>query len=283
MLLNHPVIDLHTHLRNNIPDHTRIAGENGIDLVVYMANTDPVLDSKEKIISSLQQKRNCVALPISAITKNLAGEELVEIDKIRDFVVGFSDDGKYLADLELLKIILSHNVLVLAHCSPDYETGLKNPESENLYIENYLEILEKNGGKLHIQHVSKKSSIESIRSAKKKGLGITCETCPHYFTFTADDLEVKANPPLGNFEDIQAVREGLADGTIDVIASDYAPKPRETGIAGFSSFIPLSYGLVLQGILTEKQLKAKLYDNALRLIKENAGKKILSNLKVFQN
>lgn len=269
---DYPIIDMHTHLRGDIPGHTKIAKENGIDIVVYMANSDPPLDDLERIKQSLEMERYCHAIPVSAITKNLEGKELVEIDEIRPFVAGFSDDGKYLEDLDLLQEVLARGVLVMAHCSPPYELGIKNPALETEYIKRYLSVLGKTGGKLHIQHVSRKESVDLIRDAKR-GMRITCETCPHYFTFTYQDLDVKVNPPLASQQDILAIKEGLSDGTIDVIASDYAPEPRNTGIAGFKSFIPLSYGLVLEGLLREEQLKEKLYINPRKII-ESGGYKL---------
>lgn len=270
MNFDFPIIDIHTHLRNNIPKHTKIAKESGISVVVYMANCNPPLDNLEKIKQSLEIERYCQAIPVSAITKKLEGKELVDIDKIKPFVVGFSDDGKYLEDLNLLQEILRKGVLIMVHCSPPYKEGIKKPEIETEFIKRYLNVLEKTGGKLHIQHISKKQSVDLIRNAKQRGIKITCETCPHYFTYTYQDLNVKVNPPLASKEDILAIKEGLSDGTIDVIASDYAPEPREAGIAGFKSFIPLSYGLVLEGVLTEEQLKEKLYTNPKRII-ESGG------------
>jgi len=270
MWLDYPVIDLHAHLRNNIPLHTRIARENGISVVVYMANTNPPLDSLERILLSLSEKRYCEAIPVSAITKGLEGEELVDVNAIKPYVVAFSDDGKYLQDLSLLEEILEMGVLVLAHCSPPYEQGVTNPDLETKYIREYLRVLEKTNGKLHIQHVSKKESVDLIREAKQQGLTLTCETCPHYFTYTMQDLDTRVNPPLGTREDVEAIKQGLADNTIDVIASDHAPPPRITGIAGFSSFIPLSYGLVLQGVLSKQELKEKLFTNPKRII-ESTG------------
>lgn len=249
------VIDMHSHLRNDILYHTSIAKQSGIDVVVYMANTKQVMDTRKKIFESWDEKRDCYAFPVSAITYGLKGKKLVDIENIKEYVVGFSDDGKCLKNLNLIKDVLQTNVLVLAHCEPETE-----------YIEKYSNLLAKVGGKLHIQHVSKKESIELIKAVKKDGLKITCETCPHYFTYTKQDLETKVNPPLGEKEDLEAVKEGLADGTIDVIASDYAPKPRKTGIAGFRSFIPLSYGLVMQGVLTEEQMWKKLSENPERII-----------------
>ncbi len=265
-MLDYPIIDMHVHLRNDIGHHTRIAKQAGISAVVYMANSKPPLDNIVAIKKTLAVKRNCLAFPVCAITKNLAGKKLVDVVSIKDYVVGFSDDGKYLSNLEILVEILSKNVLVLAHCSPPYGIGIKHPEMEAKYIDRYLKVLKKVGGRLHIQHISKKGSIELIRKAKRSGLKFTCETCPHYFSFSASELAVKVNPPLGNRQDVSAVRKGLADGTIDVIASDYAPEPRKTGIAGFSSLVPLSYGLVISKVLSEKQLKEKLFINPLKII-----------------
>lgn len=273
MNFNFPIIDIHTHLRNDIPKHTKIAKESGIDVVVYMANCNPPLDNLDRIKQSLEIERHCQAIPVSAITKNLEGKKLVDIDKIKPFVVGFSDDGKYLEDLNLLQEILKKEVFVMAHCSPPYEEGIKKPETEAEFIKRYLSVLEKTGGKLHIQHISKKESVDLIRETKKRGIKITCETCPHYFTYTYQELSVKVNPPLASKEDILAIKEGLSDGTIDVIASDYAPEPRETGIAEFKSFIPLSYNLVSEEVLTEERLKEKLYTNPKKII-ESGGYKL---------
>ncbi|OIO47150.1 MAG: hypothetical protein COS76_00650 [Candidatus Portnoybacteria bacterium CG06_land_8_20_14_3_00_39_12] len=268
MRLNYPVIDLHTHLRNNITGHTKFAKQSGIDIVVYMANCQPPLDNLNIIKKSLAIKRHCRAFPVSAITKDLADQVLVDIDQIRPYVVGFSDDGKYLEDLDLLEVVLEKDVLILAHCSPDYEISVKNPERETENIEKYLRVFSKiKKGRLHFQHISQGASVALIRKAKKQGLKITCETCPHYFTFTKYDLDVKVNPPLATEKDVSAIRQGLADDTVDVIASDYAPEPRLTGIAGFRSFLPLCYGLVLDGTLSAKQLKEKLYINPRKIIK----------------
>ena len=277
MKLEFPIIDLHTHLRNDISGHTKIAKESGVDVVVYMANCQPPLDNLEKIKKSLKEKRYCRAIPVSAITKNLEGQKLVEINEIKPYVVGFSDDGKYLKDLNLLKEILENGVLVLAHCCPPYEIAVKKPHLETKYVERYLNIVEKTNGNLHFQHISRKETVQLIKEVKKDGVKITCETCPHYFTYTKDDLDTKVNPPLATKEDILAIKEGLADGTIDVIASDYAPQPRKTGIAGFKSFLPLSYGLVLEGVLSEEQLKEKLYLNPKKIIESGGYKLNLPN------
>jgi len=274
--LGFPVIDLHTHLRNNIPLHTKFAKESGIDVVIYVANSSPPLDNLMAIKMSLKEKRYCRAIPVSAMTKKLEGKELVEIDKIKPYVVGFSDDGNYLKDLGLLKEILSRKVLVLAHCSPPYEISVKSPSLETKFIERYLNLFYRDTkeikGWLHIQHLSRKSSVKLIKEAKRKEINLTCETCPHYFTYSKADLSVRVNPPLGSKEDIIAIKEGLYDGTIDVIASDYAPLPRKSGIADFRSFLSLSYGLVLEKDLTKNQLKEKVFLNPRKIIAKGSYK-----------
>jgi len=267
MLLNYPVIDMHAHFRGDIEGHTWVAKKSGIDAVCYMANSTPPLDSLERIQRSLTVKRHCYAFPVSAITEGLEGKKLVDVGAIKGWVAGFSDDGKYLYDMDLLADILSQDVLVMVHCSPSYERGIKEPWRETEYISDCLGVLARTGGLLHIQHISKAESVELIRKAKADGARVTCETCPHYFSYTRHNLPIKVNPPLGEENDVLAIIDGLADGTIDVIASDYAPEPRVTGIAGFRSFIPLSHWLVLLGALTEKQLREKLFLNPKSILK----------------
>ncbi len=262
-----PVIDLHTHLRNDIQKHTKIAKESGIDLVVYMANCQPPLDTLERIKKSLQVKRYLKTLPVSAATKNLEGKKLVNIEKIKNYVVGFSDDGKCLKNLKLLAELLNQDVSILAHLEPEVEM-----------LKKYLKVLAEIGGKLHFQHISKKESVRILRRAKNKGLKFTAETCPHYFIYSRDSENHKVNPPLGDEKDIKEIKKGLSDGTIDCIASDYAPLPRKTGFAGFRNFISKCYGLVLDGTLTENQLKEKIYTNPLKIIKKSVGRKIKSKL-----
>jgi len=222
-----------------------------------MANTKPCLDNVVEIKKSLKNKRCIKAIPVSAITIGRKGKELVNIDSIKPYVAGFSDDGDCLKDLKLFEQALKKNVLLMVHS-----------ELETEMAEKYLKILENVGGRLHLQHISKASTINIIRKYKKRGLKFTAETCPHYFTYTSEVDERPVNPPLGTSRDINAIKEALADGTIDVIASDYAPipRPRGTGFASFASFIPLCYGLVLEKVLTKKQLKEKIHDNPLKII-----------------
>jgi len=255
--LGYQVIDLHAHLRDNIPFHTNLAKEAGIGMVLYMANTKPPLDNVVEIKKSLRQKRNIKAIPVSAITIGRKGKELVDIDAIKSYVAGFSDDGDCLKDLNLLAAILKKDVLVMLHAEPETEM-----------VEKYLHVLSKAGGRLHLQHISKASTINIIRKYKKQGLKFTAETCPHYFTYNNESEDKPVNPPLGSIDDIKAIKTALKDGTIDVIASDYAPipRPKGTGFASFNSFIPLCYGLVLEKVLTPRQLKQKIHDNPAKII-----------------
>lgn len=267
----HPIIDMHTHLRDSIPLEIRlknpqnegnaigkVAKQGKVDIVLYMANTIPPLDNLEIIKKSLTLKRYHVkAIPVSAMTKNLEGKEPVDVDAIKPYVAGFSDDGKCLKDLDILEYFLRKKVLVLAHCEPETET-----------IDRYIKILEKTRGSIHIQHVSKKSSVDAIRIAKKIGLSITSETCPQYFIYTYNDKDLVLNPSLGSEFDVAEIKKGLHDGTIDVIASDHAPHddPLRNGLRGLKTLVSLSYGLVLSGILPEGELWKKLTENPRKII-----------------
>jgi len=275
----YPVIDMHAHLRGEgfAIRHARLAKQCGIDCVVAMANTQPCNDTAEnlKAYNSLfSGKENLpIVFPLAAVTKGRDGRELVDMDALKPLTIGFSDDGNCLENLDLLGKALSHGVMVMLHCGIESDAGGCRSTDEPEWVERCLE-LRKNEGKgiLYFQHISRAESVKLIRQAKAKGVKVFAETCPHYFSYTRDELETCVNPPLGTPEDLGAVREGLADGTIDVIASDFAPlpQPKKTGIAGFRAFIPLSYGLVIQGVLTDEQLKEKLYLNPKKIL-ELAG------------
>lgn len=263
IIIDHPIIDLHAHLRDVVSFHTKFALEAGIDTIVFMPNTNPCLDNLKEIQKYLKQKHFVKMIPTSAITIGREGRQLVDIERIENHVLGFSDDGNCLMDMKLVEDALKKNVLLLVHLEPEVEMTKK-----------YLSLLKKTGGKLHIQHVSRKETVDLIREAKKHGLKFTCETCPHYFTYHNEVEDKPVGPPLGNYEDVLAIRKGLADDTIDIIASDYAPipRPKGTGFASYLSFVPLCYGLVLDDTLTPKQLKEKIYLNPLKIIRENYPK-----------
>ena len=128
---------------------------------------------------------------MSAITIGRKGRELVDVQEIAPLVAGFSDDGNALADLGILSEILQKGVLVMAHLEPELEMA-----------KDYLKLLKKVGGRLHLQHISRAATVREIRLAKKDGLDLTCETCPHYFTYSREIENKAVNPPLGDLNDI---------------------------------------------------------------------------------
>ena len=271
-----PVIDMHAHLRDRVPYHTGIAKESGIDLVVAMPNTDPCLDTPERVKEYVAQESACTVLPMGAITYGRAGKKMVDLDAMRPYVVGFTDDGNCLKDLGILRDILQAGVWVMLHCGVE-KGGLHESRStdEPRWIGRYLKIHGDAGGRIYFQHVSRKESVNLVRDGKASLTGdnkIMAETCPHYLKWTKNTMRVPVNPPIGSARDREAVREGLSDGTIDIIASDYAPEPRPkgTGIADFEGFIPSCRRLVDEGVLTDDQLIEKIYRNPRKVI-ESAG------------
>lgn len=255
---DYPIIDLHVHLRDEPDYHLKVLKECGISEVLAMANTSQVLDSVEKIIA---YKKKCELEEIkvnlvSALTRGLLGKELVNIRQMKPHVTGFSDDGKCLKNLDLLKKVFGVGAKVFAHLEPEIE-----------YLEKYIFTLKKVGkGYLHCQHLSKAESVKLVRKAKKSGLNISAEVCWHHLYLNNREEGLAVNPPLGDENDRTALLEGLVDGTIDCIVSDYAPLPRKTGFAGPRMYVPLAMGLVENNILTERQLKERININPRRIL-----------------
>lgn len=278
MFNGYPVIDMHAHLRDrdHAIQHARFAVECGIDFLVAMANTDPCNDSVERITEYeqlLSEQQASSVFPVAAVTNGREGKELVDIEALKPLVAGFSDDGNCLQDLDLLREALSHNIMVMLHCGIEHGAEGFRDTDEAKWVGRYLELRKEEGrGIMYLQHISRAGSVELIRQAKKDGVKVFAETCPHYFTWTRNEIATPVNPPIGDNVDLEAVRRGLRDGTIDIIASDYAPlpQPKKTGIAGFWSFLPLSHGLVIQRILSKAQLREKLYLNPKSIL-ELAG------------
>lgn len=253
-----PVIDMHVHLRSEPTSHLRVFAESNIDQVLAMANTSDVLDDIDKIIRYKQkcQGFGVVVSFVSALSKNLAGKELVNIGGLKDQVVGFSDDGKCLINSELLAKAWQEDVLVLAHLEPETEM-----------LEKYIFVLKKVGrGRLHCQHISRKSSVDLLKKYKNS-LPITAETCPHYLYLNSEIDDLVVNPPIGTEKDRLSLLGALQDGTIDCIVSDYAPLPRLNGFASARMFLSLCRGLLDNRILTLEQLREKISTNPARIIK----------------
>ncbi|MBR5304689.1 MAG: dihydroorotase [Candidatus Gastranaerophilales bacterium] len=256
------LIDMHVHFREpgfeykeTIETGVAAARAGGFSGVCTMPNTNPVTDSPAiiKEIISKAKKQKFEIYPIAAITKNLDSLELVDFKELKAAgAIGFSNDGLPLLDKDVFLQALKSEELILSHCEE---------ESEEVAWQIEMFAKAKAEGfnpKLHFCHISKKESIDLIRNAKKNGLSITCETAPHYFTFTNNDIGIngtyKMNPALGSEIDKRAVMDGLFDGTIDVIATDHAPHSDEeklkiypnspNGITGLETAFSLAYELL---------------------------------------
>lgn len=289
MIITPGLVDMHCHLREpgfeykeTIETGIKSALNGGFTAICPMANTNPVVDNIETLKYTLKKSDSIGFFPICAVTKGLKGEELTDFESLKaNGAIAFSDDGKPLKNTDLLKKALMSGELIISHA-----------EEEEICVEKELNILREIGGRLHFAHISTKLALELIREAKKDGLNVTCETAPHYFTFTKNDEtengRFKMNPPLRTKEDSEAVIEGLKDGTIDCIATDHAPHSLEEktktfteapfGIVGFETAIGASLKLVQDGHLTLNQLIEKLSVNPAKIL----GLKDYGQIKIGQ-
>ncbi len=293
------LVDMHTHLREpgfeykeTIQTGTMAAVRGGVTSVCCMPNTSPVNDSVAitELILERSKHGSCDVFPIGAITIGSESESLTEHEAlIKAGCVAFSDDGMPVTNSLLMRRALEYskifNVPVIAHCE-DMELskgGVMNEgfvsttlglpgipkAAEETMVARDLSLCELTGGRLHIAHVSTEGSVNLIRDAKKRGINVTAETCPHYFTLTDEALKsyntnLKVNPPIRTEGDKEAIKMGIKDGTIDVIATDHAPhhfddknKEFDTaafGISGLETAFSLSYQLVEAGIIDLNQL-----------------------------
>ena len=290
--------------KETIATGTAAAAAGGFTSVVCMANTSPVTDSPEKIEHIYEiAKRNLEQLTcptanvftVGSITKNLAGEELTDIrGMLSAGAVGVSDDGVTVMNSALMREALTLSAEldfpVMVHCEEHNlnagavmnlgETSRKlnlvgSPNAaEDIIVARDIMLAEMTGGHVHILHVSTAGAVELVRWGKQRGVNVTAEACPHHWILTDAEVEkqgtnAKMHPPLRTQTDIEAVLEGLADGTIDAIATDHAPhtpdekalgmKDAPNGIIGLETCVPLvlTY-LVDAGHLTLKNVIAKL-------------------------
>lgn len=288
------LIDMHVHFREpgfeykeTIKTGIEAARAGGFGGVCTMPNTNPVCDNPQVIkeILSKAKKYRFEIYPIAAITKNLDSLELVDFKELKKAgAVAFSNDGLPLLDKDVFLEALKSEELILSHCEDEStEVAWQIEMFEQAQKEGYRP-------RLHFCHISKKDSVDLIRQAKKRGLTITAETAPHYFTFTKNDVGVngtfKMNPALGSEIDKRAIMDGLMDGTIDVIATDHAPHSDEeklkiypnspNGITGLETAFSLSYELL--GL--EKTLEKMAY-NPRKILKINNKKMIKVALDEF--
>jgi dihydroorotase len=295
------LIDMHCHLRDpgfeykdDIAHGVRSAVAGGFTGIACMPNTVPVNDNKTVtayIRLAARQERCARVYPIGSVTKGQKGEELAEMAEMKAYgAVAFSDDGRPVDDSALMRRALEYadmfDSLIVNHCEDTRMTdeGLMNEGytatalglrgapyiAETLMVSRDVIVAEYTGRRVHICHVSAAHSVDIIRQAKARGVRVTCETCPHYFTLTDEACEgfntlAKVNPPLRSEADRQAVIAGLADGTIDAIVTDHAPhhpdeKNREfelaaNGLVGFETAFGLACTqLVRPGILALSDL-----------------------------
>lgn len=288
--------DVHVHLREpgffykeTIASGTESAARGGFTAVCSMPNLDPVPDSVknlEKQVDIIKKTAKVPVYPFAALTVGEKGQRLSDIEGLAPFVVGFSDDGKGVQSEELMREAMRRvkaaGGVISAHCEDerylraggavhDGEYARRHglvgisPESEWRMVERDIALAEETGVRYHVCHVSTRESVELIRRAKARGADITCETAPHYLVLTEDNLRdegrFKMNPPVRTAADRDALIEGLADGTVDMIATDHAPHSDEEksrglagslmGVIGLEYAFPVLYTkLVLEGKIT---------------------------------
>ncbi|GHU53356.1 dihydroorotase [Clostridia bacterium] len=269
-------IDLHAHFRDpgltykeDIESGEKAAAAGGFTTVCVMPNTKPVTDTNEKIRYVLNKAGLINVLPFGSVTKNQAGLELADLAGMTD-AAGFSEDGKTVVNAGVMRAALFECVrlgkTMFSHCEDvtliDYDDiyGGNPNMSEDVIIARDIVMARELSAKLHICHVSTRSGVDIIRSAKSLGVSVTAEATPHHLTLCRDDIvkgdsNYKMNPPLRSREDRDALVEALKDGTIDAIATDHAPhsesekgsdyKNALNGIIGLETAFPLSLGLGL--------------------------------------
>ena len=314
-ILSPGLIDMHVHLREpgREDEETLLSGSlaaicGGFSTIVCMANTNPPLDTEQDMdfIYSKNRRLNLIdILPVGAVTKGMMQEELTEIAKLkRSGAIALSDDGFCIKDSNLLRHALEYakmyNLAVISHCeetdlskdgvmNEGYMStllGLKGIPNiaESIIVARNISLSRLTGAHIHFAHISCKESVDLIREAKREGLNITAETCPHYFTFSELALRdyntnFKVNPPLRTEEDIQAIKEALVDGTIDVISSDHAPHLESEkdlefdkapfGMIGLETSLGASYQLIEEKVISVKELIEKMSVNPAKVLNLN--------------
>jgi dihydroorotase len=289
------LVDIHVHLRDpgleykeDIVSGTLSAVTGGFTSVACMPNTKPVNDNQsvtEYIQKKAAEQGHCRVFPIASITKGLAGESMTEMGELKELgVCAVSDDGKPVSNAQLMRRAMEYarpfGITIISHAEDlelvgsgvmndgpvATELGLKGIPwvAEDAATAREVMLAEFTGAHLHVAHVSTKGSIDIVRQAKKRGVNVTCEAAPHHFTLTDEavrgyNTNAKMNPPLRSAEDRDAVLQGIADGTVDAIATDHAPHHIDeknvefnlamNGIVGLETALPLTLRLVDNGLI----------------------------------
>jgi dihydroorotase len=306
------LIDMHVHLREpgheykeTIETGCRAAAHGGFTAICCMPNTEPVNDNQsvtDYILRKAMQNAAVRVHPIGAISRGLRGKSLADFGELKAAgAVAVSDDGNPVMNAELMRRALEYakgfGLLVVAHCEDRNlaangvmnegltatRLGLRGMPSaeEFVMVGRDIALCELTGARLHIAHVSTEGSVHLIRDAKARGLPLTAETAPHYFSLTEEavlgyNTHAKVHPPLRADRDRNAIRQGLSDGTIDVIASDHAPHSAiekdvefdraANGMIGLETALPLSLHLLELGLVDLKDLIAKMSTRVARIL-----------------
>jgi dihydroorotase len=317
------LIDMHVHFREpgfeykeTITSGCQSAAAGGFTSVAVMPNTNPVNDTRavtEHILALAKTEGIINVYPIAAITQKLEGERLSEMADLKNAgAIAFSDDGRPVINNELMRRAFEYSKMfklpLIQHsemldlteggCMNEgmvsTELGLKGmpTEAEDIMVYRDIALLEKTGGRLHVAHISSKNSVDLVRQAKSRGLPVTCEVAPHHFTLTDEavrgyDTNTKMSPPLRSIDDVEAIKEGLQDGTIDIIATDHAPHDISDkqveyqnacfGIVGLETALPLSLKLVDEKILSMGDVIKKLTSTPADIFNLKAGSLSLGN------
>ncbi len=306
------LVEMHCHLREpgfeakeTIETGVESAITGGYTAICPMANTNPVNDNIE-ILKYIKNKSDKIdVLPICAVTKGLEGNEIVDFKALKENgAIAFSNDGKPLENMHVLQKTLEKAVecdaLIISHAEDSSYSPYDN-KSEYSAVVRELDIVKQTDARYHFAHISTAESVCLINEAKGEGWNVTCETAPHYFSLTKEDIidnhaRFKMNPPLRSTEDKQTIIDGLLDGTIDVIATDHAPHTFEEknmsfdkapmGIVGFETAFSLAYEVFIQkNLMVLPNLVKKMSVNpALILDLEDQGKikvGMKANLAIF--
>ncbi len=310
------LVDMHVHLRDpgfihkeDVLTGCDAAAAGGVTSLLCMPNTKPVIDSPKVVdyIREKAQKAKAKVYITGAISKRLNGEEICDFDRMKDAgVIAVSDDGRPVQNAKMMTEALKKaeelGLLVTSHCEDlsIIDGGIVNAgevsellgvkgmhrSSEDTITAREIILAETNDCAVHIAHVSTKLSVQLIREAKARGVKVTAETCPHYFSMTEKELlkqdaDYRMNPPLREEADREAVLQGVLDGTLDCIVTDHAPHTKEekkdfftapNGVIGMETSFAASYTyLVKTGLMTLPQLIEKMSVNPAKLLGIKAG------------
>lgn len=311
------MIDVHCHLREPGGEHkgtieteSKSAVAGGFTTICPMPNTNPTPDSAivlEQILNRAKEVNLCNILPFSSVTKGEKGQELVDFKaQLEAGAIAFSDDGMPIENAAMIRqaMIEANKIgsFVAEHCEEKSvaagainagpiaeQLGVQGvyPEAEEIMAARDIVLAETNNLRTHICHISTKTTVDTIRSAKQRGVKVTCETCPHYYSFTVEEVlesgvNAKMNPPLREEKDRLAIIEGIKDGTIDCIITDHAPHAEEekarglavapNGIIGFETALGATItNLVIPGHITYKDMVRVMSYNPAKLLGIDRG------------